>query len=132
MSSASFTLLVVACGGAVGAVARFTLSGYFNRVFDVHHTVHIGTMLVNIIGSFIMGMVYVFILERQVWHPQLKGLIMVGMLGAFTTFSSFSLEAINFFERGHPWLSLGYVLGTVVLCLGAAALGIGLTRHILH
>ena len=129
MPSLGFTLFVVALGGAVGAVARFTLSIVFNRIFDVHQTVHIGTMLVNILGSFLMGVVYVFILEREIWHPQLKGLIMVGMLGAFTTFSSFSLESINFFERGHPWLSLSYVVGTVVLCIGAAASGIGLTRH---
>lgn len=131
MASAGLTLAVVALGGAVGAMARFTLSGFFNRVFEVHHTVHIGTMLVNIIGSLIMGVVYVFILERAIWHPQLKGLIMVGMLGAFTTFSSFALEAINFFERGHPWLSVAYVLGSVAFCLAAAATGMALARHML-
>ncbi len=131
MPSAAFTLAVVAVGGAVGAVARFTLANYFNRVFEIHHTVHIGTMLVNILGSLMMGVVYVFILERAVWHPQLKGLIMVGLLGAFTTFSSFSLEAINFFERGHPWLSAAYVLGSVVLCIAAAAAGMTVARQLL-
>ena len=90
-----------------------------------------GTMLVNILGSLMMGVVYVFILERAVWHPQLKGLIMVGLLGAFTTFSSFSLEAINFFERGHPWLSAAYVLGSVVLCIAAAAAGMTAARQLL-
>ena len=131
MASLGFTLSVVAVGGAVGAVARFTLSGWFNRVFDVHHTVYIGTLLVNVIGSFLMGLVYVYIVEREVWHPELKGLMMVGMLGAFTTFSSFSLEAINFFERGHPWLSVCYVLGSVFLCLGAVVLAINLARFLL-
>ena len=131
MASLGFTLSVVAAGGALGAVARFTLSNWFNRVFEVHHTVHIGTLLVNVLGSFIMGLVYVFIVEREIWHPDLKGLIMVGMLGAFTTFSSFSLEAINFFERGHPWLSLCYVLGSVVLCLAAVTVAIGLARYLL-
>jgi CrcB protein len=108
---------------------RFLLSNYFNRVFEVHHTVHLGTMLVNILGSFIMGIAYVYILEKEIWHPHLKSLLMVGTLGAFTTFSSFSLEAINFFERGHPWLSLAYVLGTVVLCLGSAACAIWVARQ---
>jgi CrcB protein len=131
VASLGFTLSVVAVGGAVGAVARFTLSAWFNRLFDVHHTVHIGTLLVNVLGSFIMGLVYVYIVEREVWHPELKGLIMVGMLGAFTTFSSFSLEAINFFEQGHPWLSACYVLGSVFLCLGAVTLAIALARYLL-
>ncbi len=125
----ALTLITVALGGAAGAMSRFLLSNYFNRVFDIHHTVHIGTMLVNILGSFIMGIAYVYILEKEIWHPHLKSLLMVGMLGAFTTFSSFSLEAITFFERGHPWLSLLYVVGTVVLCLCSAAAAIGLARY---
>ncbi len=129
MPSTAQSLITVALGGALGAVLRFLMSNFFNRVFEVHHTVHIGTMLVNILGSFIMGVAYVYILEKEIWHPHLKSLLMVGMLGAFTTFSSFSLEAITFFERGHPWLSLAYVLGTVVLCLGAAACAIGMARH---
>ena len=130
MTSLVYNLSAVALGGALGAVGRFVLSNYFNRVFDVHHTVHIGTMLVNILGSFLMGIVYVYVLEKEVWHPQLRSLLMVGMLGAFTTFSSFSLEAINFFERGHPWLSVSYVLGSVILCIAAAAGAIALARHV--
>jgi CrcB protein len=131
VASLGFTLSAVALGGAMGAVARFTLSSWFNRVFEVHHTVHIGTALVNVIGSFVMGMVYVYIIEKEIWHPHLKGLLMVGLLGAFTTFSSFSLEAINFFERGHPWLSICYVFGSVTLSIGAAASAIALTRYLL-
>ncbi len=129
MPSLATTLAIVALGGAAGAMLRFLLSNYFNRVFEVHHTVHIGTMLVNILGSFIMGIAYVYILEKEIWHPHLKSLLMVGTLGAFTTFSSFSLEAITFFERGHPWLSLAYVLGTVVLCLSSAACAIWVARQ---
>lgn len=129
MPALGYSIAAVAFGGAVGAVARFLLSNYFNRVFEVHHTVYIGTMLVNIIGSFLMGVAYVYILEKDVWHPQMRGLLMVGMLGAFTTFSSFSLEAINFFERGHPWLSVSYVLGSVFFCLAAAALAMWLARQ---
>jgi fluoride exporter len=115
MPSLGLTITIVAMGGALGAVSRFLLSGYFNRVFEIHHTVHIGTMLVNIIGSSVMGVAYVY--------------VMVGMLGAFTTFSSFSLEAITFFERGHPWLSLAYVLGTVILCLTATTCAIWIARQ---
>ena len=99
MPTLAATMLAVALGGALGAMARFGLSNYFNRVFEVHHTIYIGTMLVNILGSFLIGIVYVYVLEKQVWHPQLKSLLMTGTLGAFTTFSSFSLEAVNFFAR---------------------------------
>ena len=129
MPSLATTLLVVAIGGALGAMGRFALSNYFNRIFDVHHTVYLGTMLVNILGSFVIGVVYVYVLEKEIWHPHLKSLLMTGTLGAFTTFSSFSLEAVNFFERGHPWLSLAYVVGTVTLCLVAVACSIWLARQ---
>ncbi len=129
MPSLGLTITIVAMGGALGAVSRFLLSSYFNRVFEIHHTVHIGTMLVNILGSSVMGVVYVYVMEKELWHPQLKSLLMVGMLGAFTTFSSFSLEAITFFERGHPWLSLAYVLGTVILCLSATTCAIWVARQ---
>ena len=129
MPTLAATMLAVALGGALGAMARFGLSNYFNRVFEVHHTVYIGTMLVNILGSFLIGIVYVYVLEKEVWHPQLKSLLMTGTLGAFTTFSSFSLEAVNFFERGHPWLSVAYVFGTVSLCIMAVSCSIWLARQ---
>jgi CrcB protein len=129
MHSLATTLLAVALGGALGAMGRFGLSNYFNRIFEVHHTVYLGTMLVNILGSFLMGIIYVYVLEKEIWHPHLKSLLMTGTLGAFTTFSSFSLEAVNFFERGHPWLSLAYVVGTVTLCLAAVACSIWLARQ---
>jgi CrcB protein len=129
MATLTTSLAAIALGGALGALGRFGLSNLFNRVFEVHHTVHIGTMLVNILGSFLIGIVYVYVLEKEVWHPQLKSLLMTGTLGAFTTFSSFSLEAVNFFERGHPWLSVAYVVGSVSLCIGAAACSIWLARQ---
>lgn len=129
MPQLTWTLLAIALGGALGALGRFGLSSYFNRVFEIHHTVHIGTMLVNIIGSFAMGLVYVYVLEREVLNPHLRSALMVGFLGAFTTFSSFSIEALNFFERGHPWLSLAYVVGSVVLCIGAAGSAVWLGRQ---
>ena len=131
MTGSGQTLFVVAVGGSLGAVARFTLSNWFNRVLVFHQSVHVGTALVNIIGSLIMGLVYVYVVERAIWHPQLRGLVMVGLLGSFTTFSSFSLEAINFFERGHPWLSLAYVFGSVSLSIAAAVAGITIGRLLL-
>lgn len=125
------TLLAIALGGAFGAVARFTASNYFNQTLQIHHTVHIGTMLVNIIGSFIMGLVYVYIVERELFHPEWKSILMVGFLGAFTTFSSYSLEAINFYEKGHPLLALAYVVISVIASLCAAGGAIYIARNLL-
>ena len=71
------TLLAIALGGAFGAVARFTVANYFNQTLQVHHTVYIGTMLVNIIGSFMMGLVYVYIVERELFHPHWKSMTML-------------------------------------------------------
>lgn len=130
MSHMGITLLAIAFGGALGALGRFGLSNYFNAIFQVHHTVYLGTMLVNILGSFAMGLVYVFILEKEILHPQFRSVLMVGFLGAFTTFSSFSLEAINFFEQGHPGLAFAYVVGSVLLCILAAWLAIYLARGV--
>ncbi|MEH6551228.1 MAG: fluoride efflux transporter CrcB [Pseudomonadales bacterium] len=124
------TILAIALGGAIGALGRFGLSNWFNSFIQIHHTVHIGTLLVNIIGSFLMGFLYVTIIERELLQPEWRSVLMVGMLGAFTTFSTFSIEAINFFERGHPWLALTYVVASVVFSLLAAGLAIHLARAI--
>lgn len=131
MSHLAWTLLSVALGGALGALARFGLSGWFNNHVQLHHTVHIGTLLVNILGSFAMGVLYVYILERELFSPHWRSVLMVGFLGAFTTFSSFSLEAINFYEYGHPWLALGYVMASVLLCIGGAWGAMALTRGLI-
>ena len=72
MSHLGMTLLAIACGGALGALGRFGLASYVNSVFQVHQTVHLGTLFVNIIGCFAMGLLYVFILEKEVLHPQLR------------------------------------------------------------
>ena len=74
------TLLAIALGGALGALARFGASNFFNQTMQLHPTVHLGTMIVNVIGSFLMGLVYVYILEKELFHPQWRSVIMVGFL----------------------------------------------------
>ena len=125
-----FTWISIACGGAIGACLRFAASNYFNRTVVVHQHMHIGTLLINIIGSAIMGMVYVLIIEKGSLHPDFRSVLMVGLLGAFTTFSTFSLEAISFFESGHAQIALIYVISSVVLSIAAAWLAMTLTRMI--
>ena len=109
--------------GALGAVLRysvFTLIGA--RYFPW------ATLTVNVVGSLLMGVAYIVIVEKALTDPELRHLVMTGMLGAFTTFSAFSLEAWDLAERGQLWLALAYVLASVVLSIGALVVGIALAR----
>jgi CrcB protein len=119
-------LLFIALGGAGGAVSRYLLATWFHRLWEGH--MPIGTLFVNAFGSLIIGVVYVLLVEKQLIHPDWRGVLMVGFLGAFTTFSTFSLEAINLLEAGQLAHALGYMLISVVLCVFMAGAGMQLTR----
>ncbi|QBF81416.1 fluoride efflux transporter CrcB [Shewanella maritima] len=113
-------VLFVALGGSIGAVLRYLFSLFMLQVFGTSFP--FGTLLVNIIGSFLMGVVYAL---GQISHvsPELKALIGVGMLGALTTFSTFSNETLLLIQEGY-WLK-GFlnVLLNVTLCLFMVYLG---------
>ncbi|CAH0990315.1 Putative fluoride ion transporter CrcB [Sinobacterium norvegicum] len=125
-----FTWLSIAAGGAIGACLRFALSTHINKNVIVHQHLQIGTLMVNVIGSAAMGIMYVLITEKAHLHPDFKGVLMVGLLGAFTTFSTFSIETINFIENGHPQVAIVYVLASVLLSIAAAWVAIIATRMI--
>lgn len=82
----------------------------------------------NVLGSFVIGILYVLIVERQVVHADWRGVLMVGFLGAFTTFSTFSLETIALFEAGHAVQAAGYMVGSTIVCVAMAGLAMQLTR----
>lgn len=119
-------LIFIALGGASGAVARYLLATWIHQLWEGH--VPIGTLLVNFVGSFAIGVVFVLIIEKQIIHQDWRGVLMVGFLGAFTTFSTFSLETIELLEAGHVVHALGYMLMSVILCVTAAGSAIYLTR----
>ena len=121
-------LLFIALGGASGAVARFVIANWIHQRWEGH--VSVGTLLVNILGPFAIGIVFVLVVETQLFHPDWRGVIMIGFLGAFTTFSTFSLETINLLETGHIFHALGYMLASVSLCVFAAGSAIYLARMI--
>jgi CrcB protein len=121
-------LFFIAIGGAGGALARHWLS---NLVHDATASKFpFGTLSVNLLGSFCIGVLYVIIVERGMVHPDWRSVFIVGFLGAFTTFSTFSLETIALLENGQPAIALGYVLVSVMTCLFAVWLSVALTRFI--
>lgn len=115
-------LLQIACGGALGAMLRFyamTLAGrWFGAGFPI------GTGIVNVAGSFAMGVAFVLVATApELGLQRLSPFLTTGLLGGFTTFSAFSLETFAFVEEGRLAHAAAYVLGTVALCLAAVALG---------
>lgn len=120
------SLLAVAAGGAIGAVARYLLSAQILRVTGLGFP--FGTLSVNVLGGVLMGLlVSLFALH---WNAgqELRLFLTVGLLGGFTTFSTFSMETILLFERGQ-WMAAGlYVLASVSLALAGFAAGQALVR----
>lgn len=121
-------LLFIALGGACGALARYGLSTHAHSVWS--HVWPLGTLLINASGSLLIGVVFVM-LERAALHPDWRSVLMVGFLGAFTTFSTFSLEAVELWLQGQAAMAAGYALASVVCCIAATAAGIYLTRVLL-
>ena len=120
------TFFQVALGGAIGAMLRFGVGISMLRVTGAGFP--LGVMTVNIVGSFIMGAFMAFSFHRGMDH--LNAFVMAGLLGGFTTFSAFSLEAFTLFERGQVIQAGLYVLLSVTLSLAALVLGVWLARGI--
>ncbi|MDE0786549.1 MAG: fluoride efflux transporter CrcB [Porticoccaceae bacterium] len=116
----------VAIGGALGSIARYALSTY---IFDISsHKFPYATLIVNVLGTFVMGILFVVIVERSAMPAEMRSLLMIGFVGAFTTFSTFSLDALGLWQNGHIFMSLVYMLATIILCLIAISSAIWLTR----
>ena len=122
-------LLFIAVGGATGAVSRHLLGTWVHSLWE--GKLPLGTLLVNMLGSFAIGVVYVMLVERQLIHADWRSVLMVGFLGAFTTFSTFSLETISLFEAGHSLHAAVYMVGSAVICVVMAGVAIHLTRLII-
>jgi fluoride exporter len=118
--------LAVALGGALGSMARYALSTWVFQVSS--HKFPYATLTVNVLGSFVMGILFVVIVERAALPQEMRSLLMIGFIGAFTTFSTFSLDALGLWQNGHLFMALIYTLATVILCLIAISSAIWLTR----
>jgi CrcB protein len=118
--------LAVAMGGALGSMARYALSTWIFQVSS--HKFPYGTLTVNVLGSFLMGVLFVVIVEKAALPSEMRSLLMIGFMGAFTTFSAFSLDAVVLWQNGNFFMALIYTLATVILCIIAISSAIWLTR----
>lgn len=121
-------VLAIAIGGALGSVMRYWVStgvyGVFGRGFPY------GTLVVNVLGSLAMGMLFVLLVERVSDNPALRAGILIGVLGGFTTFSSFSIETFNLIEQGAVLKAAANMAVSLFVCLGATWLGVILARQL--
>ncbi len=131
MSSFTPTLiqgLLIASGGAIGALSRYTTSQYIYHRFGQDFPY--GTLGVNIIGSLLMGFLYILFLERLSLSPEWRNFLLIGLLGAFTTFSTFSIETLNLIFSGELFKALLNIILSVFLCIFAAWVGVVIGRQL--
>lgn len=119
-------MLAVAFGGALGALSRFGVAQcsmqHWPKAFPLP------TLIVNLLGCLLIGMLYGLWLQRPELSPLLRQTLMVGFLGAFTTFSTFSLDTLRLLENGEGLLAITYILLSVCIGLLATWAGLSLTR----
>lgn len=122
-------LLFVGLGGAVGAMGRFAVMSAVGHLIPGHFPW--GTLAVNVLGAFILGAVIE--VSALAWSPspEIRAMIVVGMLGAFTTFSTFSMDLYFLLDRGQLLSALGYAVGSVAVCLVAFWAGMSVLRLVL-
>jgi len=118
--------LAISVAAVLGANLRYLLSRFamkeFGPVFPS------GTLIINILGSFIVGLFVTWTTERVLVDPRWRLLVVVGFCGSFTTFSSFAYESMSFFEQGQWGLMLANIFSNNLLCLGGVLAGIALAR----
>jgi len=120
--------LAIAAGGAIGALMRFWMSNgiyaLLGRGFPY------GTLAVNVLGSLLMGFLYILMIERLPDSGEWRAFVLVGLLGAFTTFSTFSIETLNLLEQAEYAKAVANMLISVLACVGAAFVGVMVARQL--
>lgn len=116
-------VLLIFVGAGCGGVFRYWISNlsywFLGRQFPY------GTLIVNVSGCFLMGLLFVLLIERfDGVGPQLRSLLLIGLLGGYTTFSSFSIETLNLFENGAFLSGMVNILLSIMLCLAATWIGV--------
>ena len=121
-------VLLIAGGGAFGAILRFALSNSVHALLG--RGFPYGTLFVNVIGCLAMGMLYVLFLERLALGAEWRAAVQIGLLGALTTFSTFSMETLLLIQNGESHKAVLNIFASVVLCLLATWAGMIMGRQI--
>ena len=122
-------IFAVAAGGALGAVGRFLLSSGTGQWLG--HGFPFGTLIANIVGSFLLGILLEISAMTWTPSPELRAFLSVGFLGAFTTFSTFSLDAVTLWQRGELMTAGIYVGGSVLIGISGFLLGVFMVKSVL-
>lgn len=120
-------LILIATGGGIGSMARYLTSVSIAKIAVKH--IYLGTLTVNILGSFLIGILWAMF-EGESLPPSWRFLLVIGFLGGFTTFSSFSIETINLFKSGEIKTAILYVLASNLFSISAAFGGYLLSKII--
>ena len=120
------TLLLVGAGGFLGAIARYLVDGWVSRLTGAG--LPWGTLLVNVSGSFALGVLFALTIDRGVLPAEIRAPLMIGFIGAYTTFSTFMVGAVTVARAGHLAAAALYVVLSVVCGLVAVTSGIAIGR----
>ena len=124
-----FVLPAIAVGGMVGASARYAAG----RVWPTgEHAMPWTTMGINAVGCLLIGALMVAVVEVGGTHPLLRPFVGVGVLGGFTTFSTYAVDVVSLLDAGRPGLALGTAAGTLVVALGAVVAGVAAGRAVVR
>lgn len=122
-------LILIGIGGGVGAICRFLLSRAIHLISGF--TFPYGTLVINVLGSFLMALLSVLIIDRVAeWSTELRALLLIGLLGGFTTFSTFSYEVVDLWENGEELKMAFYLFLSILLCIGGAFGGLAIGRKL--
>lgn len=120
--------IAIAAGGALGAMMRYGVSNGVHAMLG--RGFPWGTLTVNVFGSLLMGLLYVLMLERMSISAEWRGVLQIGLLGAFTTFSTFSIETLMLLESGESLKAMINIVASILLCLLAVWAGVVVGRQL--
>ena len=120
------TLVLVGVGGFLGAVSRYLVDGWVSNLSGA--TFPFGTLLINVSGSFVLGVLFALSVERAVIPPAIRTPVLIGFIGAYTTFSTLTLETWRLVEDGSLAAAFGNLAGSLLLGMVAVVAGLALGR----
>ena len=119
-------IIAIFLGGGCGALSRYLIIDQINKISS--NSFPYGTTLVNVLGAFLIGIIYYLLISKIIINEQLKVFITIGFLGGFTTFSSFNLDFFKLIESGSIFLAIIYALSSFLITIVAFYIGYSLTK----